>query len=62
MDVSDFEIHEAFAGQILSTLKATASQKFANAKFGDKKVGKVDYDTEYQGQLLCIGASLWSDG
>jgi hypothetical protein len=60
-DVGDFEMHETFAGQILSTLKAMASQKFADAKFGDKKVVEVDYDTQYQGQLLGVRASLWSD-
>jgi acetyl-CoA acetyltransferase len=52
-DIGVFEIHEAFAGQILSTLKAIASQQFANAKFGDKKVGEVNYD-----KLNTRGSSL----
>jgi acetyl-CoA acetyltransferase len=55
-DMGVFEIHEAFAGQILSTLKAMASQKFADAKFGDKKVGEVDYDKlNTRGSSLALG-------
>ena len=43
-DIGVFEIHEAFAGQILSNIVAMDSQKFADEKFNGKKVGKVDMD------------------
>ena len=43
MDVIEF--HEAFAGQILSNIKALASEEFSKEKFGwDKAVGKVNMD------------------
>ncbi len=52
-DIGVFEIHEAFAGQILSNLVAMSSQSFANEKFGGKKIGEVD-----MGKLNLKGGSL----
>ena len=52
-DIGVFEIHEAFAGQILSNLVAMNSQSFADEKFGGKKVGEVD-----MGKLNTKGGSL----
>jgi acetyl-CoA acyltransferase len=38
-----FEIHEAFAAQVLATLKAVESREFAKEKLGlDKEIGHVD--------------------
>ena len=52
-DVGVFEIHEAFAGQILSNLSAMGSQKFADDKFNGKRVGSVQME-----QLNTKGGSL----
>ena len=41
-DVGVFEIHEAFAGQVLSNLNAMSSQKFADENFNGKVVGEID--------------------
>jgi acetyl-CoA acyltransferase len=39
-----FEIHEAFAGQVLATFKAIESDEFAKTKLGlDKAIGKIDH-------------------
>ncbi|KAI3384461.1 hypothetical protein SNEBB_003196 [Seison nebaliae] len=41
-DIDVFEIHEAFAGQILANLKAMSSDKFAQRRLGtSKNVGEV---------------------
>ncbi|MDZ7695301.1 MAG: acetyl-CoA C-acyltransferase [Balneolaceae bacterium] len=41
-DIDVFEFHEAFAGQILTVLKALDSEKFAKEKLNrDKKVGEI---------------------
>ena len=52
-DIGVFEIHEAFAGQILSNLTAMESQKFANEKFNGKRMGRVDMN-----KLNTMGGSL----
>jgi len=52
-DIGVFEIHEAFAGQVLSNLTAMDSQKFADDHFNGQKVGKVNMD-----QLNTKGGSL----
>jgi len=52
-DIGVFEIHEAFAGQILSNLVAMNSQTFADSKFGGKKLGQVD-----ESKLNTMGGSL----
>lgn len=42
-DIELFEIHEAFAGQVLSTLRALESKKFAEEKLGlSAPIGTVD--------------------
>ena len=62
-DIGVFEIHEAFAGQILSNLVAMDSQKFADTNFGGKKVGKVDMDKmNTKGGSLAIGHPFGATG
>ncbi|DAZ99648.1 TPA: hypothetical protein N0F65_001885 [Lagenidium giganteum] len=42
-DIDYFEVHEAFAGQVLANLRALESDKFSKELFGlDKAVGRVD--------------------
>ena len=44
-DISVFEVHEAFAGQVLANLAALDSDEFCRSKLGlDGKVGAVDMD------------------
>jgi len=66
MDISDvgvFEIHEAFAGQILSNLVAMDSDKFAEEKLGGKKVGAVDVSKmNTKGGSLSIGHPFGATG
>ncbi len=52
-DVGVFEIHEAFAGQVLSNLTAMNSQEFADKNFNGKVVGEVD-----QSKMNTKGGSL----
>lgn len=53
-DIDVFEFHEAFAGQILTVLKALNSDKFAKEKLGrDKKIGDIPMD-----KFNCWGGSL----
>jgi len=53
-DIDVFEFHEAFAGQILTVLKALNSDKFAKEKLSrDKKVGEIPMD-----KFNCWGGSL----
>ncbi len=53
-DIDVFEFHEAFAGQILTVLKALNSDKFARDKLGrDQKVGDIPMD-----KFNCWGGSL----
>lgn len=62
-DIGVFEIHEAFAGQILSNFVAMDSQKFADTNFGGKKVGKVDFDKlNTKGGSLSIGHPFGATG
>lgn len=62
-DIGVFEIHEAFAGQILSNLVAMDSQKFADEKFNGKKVGKVDLDKlNTKGGSLSLGHPFGATG
>ena len=57
------EIHEAFAGQILSNLTAMGSQKFADEHFGGKKVGQVDMDKlNTKGGSLAVGHPFGATG
>lgn len=62
-DIGVFEIHEAFAGQILSNIVAMDSQKFADEKFNGKKVGKVDMDKlNTKGGSLSLGHPFGATG
>lgn len=62
-DIGVFEIHEAFAGQILSNLVAMGSQKFADEKFGGKKVGEVDESKlNTKGGSLALGHPFGATG
>ncbi len=62
-DIGVFEIHEAFAGQILSNLTAMESQKFADEKFNGKKVGSVDMDKlNTKGGSLSLGHPFGATG
>jgi acetyl-CoA acyltransferase len=62
-DIGVFEIHEAFAGQILSNLTAMASQKFADEKFNGKVVGEVDLSKmNTKGGSLAIGHPFGATG
>jgi acetyl-CoA acyltransferase len=62
-DIGVYEIHEAFAGQILSNLVAMDSQAFADEKFGGKRVGKVDVDKmNTKGGSLAIGHPFGATG
>jgi acetyl-CoA acyltransferase len=62
-DIGVFEIHEAFAGQILSNLTAMASQAFADEKFNGKIVGKVDVDKmNTKGGSLALGHPFGATG
>lgn len=62
-DIGVFEIHEAFAGQILSNLVAMNSQAFADEKFGGKKVGEVDVSKlNTKGGSLAVGHPFGATG
>jgi acetyl-CoA acyltransferase len=62
-DIGVYEIHEAFAGQILSNLVAMDSQSFADDKFGGKKVGNVDVDKlNTKGGSLALGHPFGATG
>jgi acetyl-CoA acyltransferase len=62
-DIGVFEIHEAFAGQILSNFTAMNSQTFADKNFGGKKVGKVDINkVNTKGGSLAIGHPFGATG
>lgn len=62
-DIGVFEIHEAFAGQILSNLVAMDSQKFADEKFGGNRVGKIDIQKmNTKGGSLAIGHPFGATG
>lgn len=53
-DIDVFELHEAFAGQVLSVLNALDSEEFAKKSLNrDKKVGQIPMD-----KLNTLGGSL----
>lgn len=63
VDIGVYEIHEAFAGQILSNFTAMNSQSFADENFSGKKVGKVDIDkVNTKGGSLAIGHPFGATG
>mmetsp|Transcript_13235 Transcript_13235/g.21326 ORF Transcript_13235/g.21326 Transcript_13235/m.21326 type:complete len:460 (+) Transcript_13235:68-1447(+) len=62
-DIGVYEIHEAFAGQILSNLVAMDSDKFAQEKLGGQKVGAIDMDKmNTKGGSLSIGHPFGATG
>jgi len=62
-DFGVFEIHEAFAGQILSNLVAMDSDIFAREKLGGKKVGAIDVEKmNTKGGSLSIGHPFGATG
>ena len=63
-DVDLVEMHEAFAAQLLSNLKAFASQKFAREELGrDEPVGEVDFDKiNVNGGSIAIGHPFGATG
>ena len=63
-DIEVFEFHEAFAGQVLTVLKALASDDFAKERLNrDKAMGKVPYDTlNSRGGSLSIGHPFGATG
>mmetsp|Transcript_80631 Transcript_80631/g.121187 ORF Transcript_80631/g.121187 Transcript_80631/m.121187 type:complete len:450 (+) Transcript_80631:145-1494(+) len=62
-DMGVLEIHEAFAGQILSNLVAMDSDKFADDNLGGKKVGAIDLDKmNTKGGSLSIGHPFGATG
>lgn len=62
-DIGVFEIHEAFAGQILSNLSAMGSQKFADDKFNGKRVGSVAMEKlNSKGGSLALGHPFGATG
>lgn len=62
-DIGVFEIHEAFAGQILSNLKAMGSQQFADEKFNGKMMGEIDVSKmNTKGGSLALGHPFGATG
>jgi acetyl-CoA acyltransferase len=62
-DIGVFEIHEAFAGQLLSNLVAMDSDTFAQNNLGGKKIGAVDMDKmNIKGGSLSIGHPFGATG
>lgn len=62
-DIGVLEIHEAFAGQVLSNLVAMNSDKFAQEKLGGNKVGDIDMDKmNTKGGSLSIGHPFGATG
>mmetsp|Transcript_18884 Transcript_18884/g.38743 ORF Transcript_18884/g.38743 Transcript_18884/m.38743 type:complete len:109 (-) Transcript_18884:74-400(-) len=62
-DIGVFEIHEAFAGQVLSNLNAMNSQAFADKQFNGKVVGEVDRDKmNTKGGSLSLGHPFGATG
>ena len=52
-DISVFEYHEAFAGQILANMRALDDEEWCQANIGSSKVGKMDMS-----KFNCWGGSL----
>jgi acetyl-CoA acyltransferase len=62
-DIGVFEIHEAFAGQVLANLTAMNSQAFADEKLGGKVVGEVDQSKmNTKGGSLALGHPFGATG
>ena len=63
-DIDLFEIHEAFAAQVLCTLKALADRKYCKDVLGrDKALGKIDPDRiNLKGSSLAYGHPFAATG
>ena len=63
-DMDLIEMHEAFAAQILSNMKAFASKKFATDELGrSKAVGEIDFDKfNVNGGSIAIGHPFGATG
>ena len=63
-DIDVFELHEAFAGQVLTVLKALDSDKFARENLGrDNKVGEIPMDKlNLWGGSLSLGHPFGATG
>jgi acetyl-CoA acetyltransferase len=63
-DIDVFEIHEAFAGQVLANLTAMGSAKFAEEKFAGKKmIGAIDMEKiNRNGGSLSLGHPFGATG
>jgi acetyl-CoA acyltransferase len=63
-DIDVFEFHEAFAGQILTVLKALNSEKFARENLNrDQKVGEIPMDKfNLWGGSLSLGHPFGATG
>ncbi|HUF79000.1 MAG TPA: acetyl-CoA C-acyltransferase, partial [Thermoanaerobaculia bacterium] len=63
-DVDLVEMHEAFAAQVLSNMKALASKKFAEAELGrTRPVGEIDLDrVNVTGGSIAIGHPFGATG
>lgn len=62
-DFGVFEIHEAFAGQILSNLAAMNSQSFADEHFNGNKVGEINVEKmNTKGGSLSLGHPFGATG
>lgn len=62
-DIGVFEIHEAFAGQVLSNLNAMASEKFAQNNGWNKAVGEIDRSKmNTKGGSLSLGHPFGATG
>ena len=62
-DMGVLEIHEAFAGQILSNIVAMGSQSFADEKLNGQRIGEVDIDKlNTKGGSLALGHPFGATG
>ena len=63
-DFDFYEIHEAFAGQVLCTLKAWESEAFCKERLGrDKALGKIDRSKmNVKGSSLAVGHPFAATG
>lgn len=63
-DIDAFEIHEAFAGAVLTNTKCLADEEFSKTKLGyDKAVGKINVDKlNIHGGSLAIGHPFGATG
>jgi len=62
-DMDLVEMHEAFAAQVLSNMKAYASKKFARDELGGEPMGEIDFDTyNVNGGSIAIGHPFGATG